>query len=658
MEGQGKRLLLAVALALGVMLVWNMLFPSKSSDDPAVGSGSGSGSNGKPITASVVAAKSKVCVAKPPIENGETGEDKPTAAKPTPESPVELVTRSFPGKVTAKFSADGGTLVSWLLVDDRYAKDETKGELMPSQAGYGAFRIGFWGTVDKQRCLPEHQLWTFQKDKSNETTVVFTYAYDGMEFTKVFAIVPDAYIVRMTLTMKVTVGGPDPVVQHLAVTTFAFQDPVTADKGGSMRVAPRVWGSSTLRDGEIVHTALKELKDGPTAPEEPRFEGNITWTGFEHPYLLAAYAPKRIDATADDDGKEIIAKHTYPIEPYGMMRTDIELPYGETFKTGTSSSTREVVAYLGPKYYDQLGHADSVAGFHTGFKDTIDLGWFAFIGRPLMWLLFKFQSVVVNWGIAIILLTFLVKGLTLFWTTKSMRSMKQMAALAPQMKGLQAKYEGDKQRIQAETMALYKQHNVNPIAGCLPILLQMPIWLALYRMLSNAGELYQQPFIPGWIDDLTNTDPYHVLPVILVVTMFVQARLTPQTGDSRQQKFLQYGMPLMFGVMSFFFPAGLTLYIFTNTCLSALHSIYMNKYDKKSLAIVARTKKAAEEAAAKAAAEAAKKEGKKPVKKPVIDVSATETTDDDDDSDDAAPSTTGASGAARQRPRRKKKPRR
>jgi YidC/Oxa1 family membrane protein insertase len=258
----------------------------------------------------------------------------------------------------------------------------------------------------------------------------------------------------------------------------------------------------------------------------------------------------------------------------------------------------------------------------------------------------------------------LVKGLTLYWTTKSMRSMKAMAALAPQLKGLQEKYKDDKQRIQAETMALYKQNNVNPIAGCLPILLQMPIWIALYRMLSSTGELYQQPFIPGWIDDLTMTDPYHVLPVVLVITMFMQARLTPATGDSRQQKFLQYGMPLMFGVMSFFFPAGLTLYIFTNTCLSALHSIYMNKFDKKSMAIAEQLKKnkaAAEAAAAKSAAPAngaggqGKKNGK-PAQKPIIDVEAVEQTADDDAEEGATASSPGsASSPARQRPRRKKR---
>jgi len=220
------------------------------------------------------------------------------------------------------------------------------------------------------------------------------------------------------------------------------------------------------------------------------------------------------------------------------------------------------------------------------------------------------------------------------------------------MKALQEKYKDDRQRLQAETMALYKQHNVNPIAGCLPIFLQMPIWIALYRMLSNAGELYQEPFITGWINDLTATDPYHILPIILVVTMFLQARMTPATGDSRQQKFLQYGMPLMFGVMSFFFPSGLTIYIFTNTVLSALHSIYMNKFDKKSLAVVAQMKKQQEEAAAAAAKVAGKG---KPAAKPVIDTSATETDSDEPDDEPAAKPAGGSTAPKGPRKKKKKK---
>jgi YidC/Oxa1 family membrane protein insertase len=219
-----------------------------------------------------------------------------------------------------------------------------------------------------------------------------------------------------------------------------------------------------------------------------------------------------------------------------------------------------------------------------------------------------------------------VKGATIPFTTKSMRSMKAMAVLAPQMKALQEKYKGDRQRLQMETMALYKQHGANPLSGCLPIFLQMPIWLALYRMLSSTGELYQMPFIRGWINDLTAEDPTHVLPIALMITMFLQARLQPTapTNDpaqKMQQRMMLYGLPIMFGVMSFFFPAGLALYMFTNTILSAVHSIWMNKFDKKSLALTARI----EAAKAKAEAEKLKAEAAKAKKANV---------DDDDDGDD------------------------
>ena len=249
------------------------------------------------------------------------------------------------------------------------------------------------------------------------------------------------------------------------------------------------------------------------------------------------------------------------------------------------------------------------------------------------------------------LLTLLVKGATIPFTTKSMRSMKAMAVLAPQMKGLQEKYKNDRQRLQMETMALYKQHGANPLSGCLPIFLQMPIWLALYRMLSSTGELYQQPFIPGWIDDLTMSDPYHILPIVLMVTMFLQARLQPMSPDpsqKMQQNMMKYGLPLMFGVMSFFFPAGLTLYIFTNTCLSALHSIYMNKFDKKSIELAAKIKAAQEKQAQdkdKAAAGKAKPANVK--------------TDEDDDADaDKPASATPAKITARPNPNRKKRKKR
>ena len=207
-------------------------------------------------------------------------------------------------------------------------------------------------------------------------------------------------------------------------------------------------------------------------------------------------------------------------------------------------------------------------------------GFLAIIARPLLWLLIWFQGIVVNWGVAIVMLTLTVKLATLYWTQKSMVSMREMSKLRPEIEKLQKEHKDDRQRLQQEMMGLYKAHGVNPLSGCLPMLLQMPIWFALYRTLTVAGELYQAPLVPGWIDDLTAPDPLYILPILLTGMMFLQSRFTPSTADSTQQKIMMYGMPLMFGGFSFFFPAGLTLYIFTSTGLTALHHLILRRTDK------------------------------------------------------------------------------
>jgi len=626
MQDQGKRLLLAVALALGVMLLWNVIFPSKKPDSTPPPQTTSQGS-----AAVLAPATTKVGVSTLPSPAAPVA----AAAAEAPRGPEQKIELSFKN-VSATFSSYGGVLSSWHLADKRFDKDQTKGELLPSTVDTGAFGVNFSKSTF---VLPAKTEW--KGTKVSDTEVVYTLSTDTVDLEKKYTILPDVYLVKLVVTARVKVPAGQMAEQQLAVTSYAFQDPNKIQKGSGQGAEARAWHSSTLRGGTIYHTPIKKLI------KAPRLEQGIKWTGFEHPYLLAAYAPRF-------EGQSTVDKFS-SAEASGLMRTDL-LFEKTVVKPGDAPITKEIVAYLGPKNYTSLDAADSAAGFSTSFTSTIDLGWFAFIGKPLLWLLQKFYAAFGNWGIAIILLTFLVKAATLYWTTKSMRSMKAMAALAPQMKALQEKYKDDRQRLQSETMALYKTHNVNPIAGCLPILLQMPIWLALYRMLSSAGELYQQPFIPGWIGDLTSTDPFYILPIVLVVTMFMQARLTPQTGDSRQQKFLQYGMPLMFGVMSFFFPSGLTLYIFTNTVLSALHSIYMNKFDKKSLELAAKMK-AANEAATAKDKDAGKGGGKAAAAKPVIDTTATEAGEagEEDDESEAAPA---SSGPARPRPNQGKKKKR
>jgi YidC/Oxa1 family membrane protein insertase len=582
MQDQGKRLLIAVALALGVMLAWQKFFaPAEEKKPDATQTQGSAGSAVAPGSGAVV-----------PAPNSAVGVSTQATAAPAPmkRGPEQEIKLAFPN-LEATFSSYGGVLKSWHLTDKRYDRDRSKGELLPTVPNTGAFAVNF---ASSTYVLPAETEWVGQKVSDRE--VLYTLTLDNISVEKRFILFPESYVVKATITTRVKVAPGSEARQTLAVTTYGFQDPKD-DGGGGQSVAPRRWESATFTT-EVLGTTVKAVQ------AKPRFAYNIHWTGFEHPYLLVALAPKPVPGLAAE-------KQTYAEGNSGLMRTDLVLRPADTFRSDSGPVVREITAYLGPKNYKQLEAADDIAGYPTHFKETIDLGWFGFIGRPLMWLLLKFYAFFQNWGLAIVLLTIVVKSLTIPFTTKSMRSMKAMAVLAPEMKALQEKYKDDKQRLQMETMALYKQHGANPLTGCLPLLLQMPIWLALYRMLSSTGELYNQPFIPGWIDDLTNSDPYHVLPIVLMVTMFLQARLTPMgpatdPTQKMQQRMMQYGMPLMFGVMSFFFPAGLTLYIFTNTILSALHSIYMNKFDKKSLAIAAKIKAKQEETAAKekAAAEA------------------------------------------------------
>jgi YidC/Oxa1 family membrane protein insertase len=549
MQDQGKRLLLAVGLALVVMIAWNQLFTTPP----------------PPAKKAVPGAPASPTPALPQVARSPVGVllDGAVPAKVAQPAEAQTIVLTFP-TFEVTFSGRQGAIVSWRLTGKKYANDAARGELVGP--GPGLLLVNF---ARSSHVIPDGAVW--KGEQLSATQVRFVHRTDSLEVTKTFTVHPETYVVR--LGVSVSVLGTQAAQQRLAVTSYGFQDPKVEVKDDVGSEHPRAFLSSTMVRGELTATTYKRVVAAPRAVTEPQ------WTGFDHPYMLIAMAPNpKVPA---------VEKFTSATSTLGLMQTDLLYPM-TTMGAGAPAMTHDVVTYVGPKYYEQLEAADKIAGFPTGFKETVDLGWFKVIGRPLLSLLQFLFGLVGNWGIAIVLLTVMVKAATLYWTTKSMRSMKAMAALGPKMKDLQAKYKDDRAKLQQETMALYKHNGVNPLAGCLPIFLQMPIWIALYRMLSSASELYLQPFIPGWIADLTARDPFYILPVVVTGTMFLQTKLQPATGDSTQQKIILYGMPLMFGIMGLFFPAGLTLYMFTNTVLSALHSVYMNKFDKKSLEITAK----------------------------------------------------------------------
>jgi YidC/Oxa1 family membrane protein insertase len=233
--------------------------------------------------------------------------------------------------------------------------------------------------------------------------------------------------------------------------------------------------------------------------------------------------------------------------------------------------------FAGPKDLDLLKKVS------PGLEDTIDFGWFTVLAKPMLWFMRFVHGYIPSWGFAIIMLTILVKLLTFPFTHSSMKQMRRMAELKPRVEELQKKYKDDKAKLNQATMEMYKREKINPMGGCLPMLIQMPIWIALYRTIYSAVDLYQAP-LGLWIHDLSSQDPYFVLPLLLGVIMFINQKLTPVTGDQTQAKMMLWMMPIMFTGMMLFLPSGLVFYILINTVLSIFQTLWTNRGLKAKLA--------------------------------------------------------------------------
>ncbi len=271
------------------------------------------------------------------------------------------------------------------------------------------------------------------------------------------------------------------------------------------------------------------------------------WVGIMQHYFVAAWLPQ-----GD------VQRDFYMGKVDGKYRVGVKLPLG-TIEPGKSASVT-MPLYIGPQ---EVANLKALA---PGLDFTVDYGWLTVLASPLFWVLEKIHSFVGNWGVAIILLTVLIKLIFFPLSAASYKSMARMKVVAPKLQKLKEQYGDDRQKMSQAMMEMYKKEKINPLGGCLPIAVQIPVFIALYWVLLNAVELRQAPFF-GWIKDLSIPDPWYVLPVIMAVSMFVQTKLNPPPPDPVQAKIMLW-MPLVFSVMFFFFPAGLVLYWVVNNLLS------------------------------------------------------------------------------------------
>jgi len=285
------------------------------------------------------------------------------------------------------------------------------------------------------------------------------------------------------------------------------------------------------------------------------------WFSMVQHYFFTAWIPPA--GQVNSYSTQVFSPQGYPRYIARSVSPSISVPAG-------TSHVFESRLYAGPKLQDEL---DDVA---PGLITTVDYGIFTIFSKPLYWLLSNIHSVVGNWGWAILLLTVLIKMVFFKLTEAQYRSMARMRKLQPRIEKLKERYGDDRQRMSQAMMEMYKTEKVNPLGGCLPILVQIPIFIALYWVLLESVELRQAPFIL-WIDNLTARDPYFVLPVLNAAFMMLTQRLTPTAGmDPMQRKIMQF-MPIGFSFMFAFFPAGLVLYWATNAGLSLAQQWYITR---------------------------------------------------------------------------------
>jgi YidC/Oxa1 family membrane protein insertase len=370
----------------------------------------------------------------------------------------------------------------------------------------------------------------------------------GLKVTKIYRFHRASYVIDVGYEIKndgLTLTQP-----------FAYFQLVRDSKPpvGDSSMLPTYTGAAIYTEQDkFQKVAFKDIDNNKTPYPKNSNDG---WVAMLQHYFFSAWLPK------SGTPREFYTRHLEG----GLYSAGVIVPVG-TMGAG-KSATLTVPLYAGPEEHQKL------AKIAPGLDLTIDFGWLTVIAVPLFWVLSWIHQWVDNWGVAIILLTVLIKLLFYPLSQASYRSMAKMRVLAPKMQKLKDQYGSDRQRLQQAMMELYKTEKINPLGGCLPIVVQIPVFISLYWTILASVELRHAPFF-GWIQDLSAQDPWFVLPILMGVSMIIQTRLNPEPPDPVQAKVMKI-MPVAFSIFFFFFPAGLVLYWLVNNVLSIIQQWHIN----------------------------------------------------------------------------------
>lgn len=532
-----KRTLLAVVLSIGFFYLFSYFYgPQKNTSN-----------NLEQQQPDIVAtSESDNSVVSSPLPSGDQQQPSlPVAVVSTTDITVEndlfVATFSNSGAALKKL-----TLKSYKIENDPNSPDVTLlASADPEVQNYSTRGVGF--------SLPKNVNYSpsdiaIEVSDTDTKKLVFTYVDpQGYVVKKIYSFTGNEY--RIGLETQLINNAQIPIVgsfQNLLSTPFHAHYET---------LGFNTYGSSVFSDKKLHTDAPKNVSSANKS-----YDKSIKWAALNEKYFISALL-------AVDNS---IASVEIKKNQAGYFEADFTTPQFTATPGQTVSFKHNI--YVGPKEIDILKAQGS------SFEQSLDLGWFTAIAKPMLYSLKFFYKYVGNYGVAIIIITIILKIIFFPLTHKSYKSMKEMSKLQPKMAALKEKYKNDRDAMNRAVMELYREHKVNPLGGCLPMLVQIPVFFALYKALMFSIELRHAPFM-FWITDLSVKDPYYVTPVIMGATMFIQQKLTPSNMDEMQQKIMLF-LPLIFIFMFLSFPAGLVLYWLVNNILTIAQQLYINKLTK------------------------------------------------------------------------------
>jgi YidC/Oxa1 family membrane protein insertase len=518
-----------------------------------------------PPTASSIPGKPAVVPATPatPSAPAAAGQPAPGAAPQMPAAtptvmagePVIVHTDLF----DASISAVGGDIqrLTFRKVHSALDRDKPLTLMEPDPHHYFVTQSGLLGEG-----LPNHKT-VYQPEQRNISLPAGAESVEvrlrapaahGVEVVKKLTFHRDSYVVDVSYEIANKSDKP------LAAWGY-FQFLRDANPPSQEAAQTSAFAGVTTFTGPALYTEESkftkvDFKDIDKAKPIPVKTAKDGWIAIVQHYFVSAWLPK---------GN--VEREFYAEKVDNLYRTGVKVPAGNIAPGATATLT--VPAYIGPQETERLQKAA------PGLNLVVDYGWLYVLAAPIFWFLKFIHGIVGNWGWSIIILTIIIKLVFYPLNAKAGRSMAQMKVLAPKMEKLKQLYGDDRQKLNQAMMELYRTEKINPLGGCLPILVQIPVFIALYWVLLASIELRHAPWL-GWIHDLSAPDPYFILPVIYAVSMFVQTRLNPQPADPVQARVMLI-MPIMFSVFFLFFPAGLVLYWVVQNLLSILQQWHINR---------------------------------------------------------------------------------